>query len=160
MKIFLRSLAICTMLLSSYYEAAATHLMGADISYECQGPSQYLVRLTLYRDCAGISIGTSQTVAYSSAQCGVTSSITVSVVSVSDITPVCPQQPNTLCGGSAQYGVEKHIYEGVINLPPGCGTDWILAWGTCCRNNAITNLSNPGNEDMYIRTCGINNTIS
>ena len=134
--------------------------MGADISYECMGPGQYKIRLTLFRDCNGIDIGTQQSVAYGSTQCGVNTSITVNEVSVSDITPVCQQSGTTACGGSGQYGVEKHIYEGILNLPAGCGTDWILGWGTCCRNNAITNLANPGNEDMYIQTCAINNTLS
>lgn len=139
----------------------ATHLMGADISYECIAPGQYKIRLQLYRDCKGVAIGTSQILSYSSAQCGVNSTITLQVVSVTDITPVCQQnQSQTACAGGTLYGVEKHIYEGTLNLPPGCGSDWILSWGTCCRNYAITNLAQPGNEDMYIRTCAIDNTLS
>jgi hypothetical protein len=142
-------------------DAKATHLMGADISYECLAPGQYRIRLQLYRDCKGVDIGTSQVVAYTSAQCGVTSSITLTETSVTDITPVCQQnQNNTACAGGTLYGVEKHVYEGILNLPPGCGTDWVIGWGTCCRNYAITNLTQPGNEDMYIETCSINNTIS
>lgn len=135
--------------------------MGADISYECIAPGQYKITLQLYRDCKGVDIGTSQVIAYQSTQCGVTSSLTLTQVSVSDITPVCQQNSNqTACAGGNLYGVEKHVYEGILNLPPGCGTDWVLGWGVCCRNNAITNLTQPGNEDMYIQTCSIDNTLS
>lgn len=135
--------------------------MGADISYECIAPGQYKIRLQLYRDCKGVDIGTVQSIAYSSAQCGVTSSLSLNQTSVSDITPVCQQNQNqTSCAGGNLYGVEKHVYEGILNLPPGCGTDWVLGWGNCCRNYAITNLADPGNEDMYIQTCNIDNTLS
>jgi gliding motility-associated-like protein len=148
-------------LLCFIQETKATHLMGADISYECIAPGKYKIRLQLYRDCKGVDIGTTQVLAYSSAQCGVNATITLQQISESDITPVCQQnQSQTACAGGQLYGVEKHVYEGTLNLPPGCGTDWILSWGTCCRNYAITNLSQPGNEDMYIRTCALDNTIS
>lgn len=161
MKKLLPLLVTFISLLININETHATHLMGADISYECISPGQYRIKLQLYRDCKGVSIGTAQTLAYSSAQCGVTSTITLQVVSVTDITPVCQQnQSNTACAGGTLYGVEKHVYEGILNLPPGCGTDWVLGWGTCCRNYAITNLAQPGNEDMYIQTCSIDNTMS
>jgi hypothetical protein len=120
--------------------AKATHLMGADLQYECIAPGKYKIRLQLYRDCKGVDIGTVQSINYQSAQCGVNSNLTLQQVSVTDITPVCNQGTSTACGGNGQYGVEKHVYEGILNLPPGCGTDWVLSWTSCCRNNAITNL--------------------
>ncbi len=160
MKRFLLYTVFLSSLFFSFEEAQATHLMGADIQYECIAPGQYRIRLQLYRDCKGVSIGTSASVNYQSTQCGVNSNITLTQISVTDITPVCQQGSNTACGGSGQYGVEKHVYEGILNLPPGCGTDWVLSWNSCCRNNAITNLANPGNQDMYIESCRLDNTIS
>ena len=159
-RILLSVVLVLGFLFGFIQDASATHLMGADISYECISPGQYRVHLTLFRDCNGIDIGTTQTVNYSSSQCGVNSSITVTQVSQSDITPVCQQNGSTACGGSGQYGVEKHVYEGILNLPAGCGTDWILDWAVCCRNYAITNLADPGNEDMHIQSCTLDNTLS
>ena len=47
----------------------------------------------------------------------------------------------------------------MLNLPPACGNDWTLSWELCCRNGAITNLSNPLNETVYIAIC-LDNTVS
>ncbi|MFN8298884.1 MAG: gliding motility-associated C-terminal domain-containing protein [Chitinophagales bacterium] len=147
-------------LLSAITTANATHTMGVDLTYECMAPGQYRLTLQVYRDCNGVSMDASHVISYSSAQCGVNSSITVTQVGPpEDITPVCPQNPNTACGGSGQYGVQKYTYTGILNLPPGCGNDWTLSWDYCCRNNAITNLTSPGNETVYIAIC-LDNTLS
>jgi len=141
-------------------EVSATHTMGVDMTYECISPGQYLVTLQVYRDCNGVSMVGSHQISFSSAQCGVSSSITVTQVGPpEDITPTCPQQPNSACGGSGQYGVEKYTFTGILNLPPGCGNDWVLSWELCCRNGAITNLTDPLNETVYIDIC-LNNTLS
>lgn len=127
----------------------ATHALGAEINYSCLGPNRYEVTLKFYRDCNGIGIGSSQTVTYSSATCGVSSSISLSQNGPAmDITPVCPSQ-STSCSGNGPFGVEEYIYTGILNLPPGCGADWVLGWSLCCRNNLITTL-NPSSQNMYI----------
>ena len=41
-------------------------------------------------------------------------------------------------------------------LPVECN-DWIISTSECCRNGAITNLTNPGGDDIYVETL-INNT--
>lgn len=77
-------------------QAMATHALGAEINYSCLGPNRYEVKLKFYRDCNGISIGSSQTVTYSSATCNVSSSISVSQVgpAVDIILPRCvPHSP-------------------------------------------------------------------
>lgn len=139
-------------------ELRASHLLGSQITYTCIGPNQYRVRLTVYRDCAGISAESSQTLRYSSAQCNVNTTITLSRVQAPvDITPLCPTQASR-CGGNGPYGIQEVVYEGTINLPPGCGNDWVLSWNLCCRNDAINNLGSPGNQDMGV-TARLDNTI-
>ncbi|HLP19933.1 MAG TPA: hypothetical protein VK174_06510, partial [Chitinophagales bacterium] len=153
-------LVLIIFILFSNSEALASHTMGVDMTYECVAPGQYNITLQVYRDCNGVSMSASHLVYFSSAQCGVNSSITVTQVGPpEDITPVCPQNTNTACGGTGQYGVEKYTFTGTINLPPGCGNDWSLSWSLCCRNDAITNLSAPGNESVYIAIC-LDNTVS
>ena len=58
--------------LFSFQKAEASHLMGADIGYQCLDPDSntYLITLNLYRDCAGISAPFSATVNFSSLNCG------------------------------------------------------------------------------------------
>lgn len=149
-----------TLLFAVGKKASASHTMGVDMTYECVAPGQYNITLQVYRDCNGVSMVNQHQIFYSSAQCGVNGSITVTQVGPpEDITPVCPQQPNTACGGSGQYGVEKYTFTGTLNLPPGCGNDWSLSWSLCCRNDAITNLTSPGNESVYIAIC-LDNTLS
>lgn len=139
-------------------EVKATHLLGADISYECIGPNQYRVTLVVYRDCNGVNVSTSQTVNYSSATCGVSASITLNRIAPPvDITPLCATEPSA-CSGSGNYGIQENIYQGVITLPPGCGDDWVLGWSQCCRNNAINTLSSPGNQNMGVSS-QLDNTL-
>ncbi|MDW8057312.1 MAG: hypothetical protein RMJ57_03455, partial [Bacteroidia bacterium] len=122
--------------------------MGGEITYQCIGPNQYRIRVKLYRDCGGIELEDPILLNYSSAQCNVDASISLSRVSVADITPLCPGQ-SSRCSGGGPYGWEEHIYEGVLYLPPGC-TDWTLWYTNCCRNGAIT--TGPAHDDFTIYT--------
>ncbi|MEZ4979477.1 MAG: gliding motility-associated C-terminal domain-containing protein [Chitinophagales bacterium] len=140
-------------------DVLASHLLGADINYECLGPGQYRVTLQLYRDCNGIVPSSSQTLTYSSSTCGVSGSIQLSSLgSPVDITPLCPNVQSA-CGGNGSYGVQEWVYQGILNLPPGCGNDWILGWSQCCRNGAINTLSGPSSQDMYVGV-NLDNTIT
>ncbi len=135
----------------------ASHVMGMDLTYECLGPNRYLVTLKLYRDCNGISPSGSYTLNYSSAQCGVSSSINLTQLGQPiDITPLCPSVQSQ-CNGSNQYGVQKYTYQGILNLPAGCGSDWLMTVTECCRNAAITSLTNPSNENILVEAT-LNNT--
>ena len=132
-------------------------MAGSEISYQCIGPNQYSVKLTIYRDCHGIAAAATETISYSSATCGVNASASLSLVSTNDITPLCPTATSA-CGGSGSIGIEKLVYTGTINLPTGC-TDWILSYDMCCRNDAITNIAAPSSSDSYVQTT-LNNTIT
>ena len=62
-------------------------------------------------------------------------------------------------GSNGTYGIEEWLYRGTVNLPPNCGNDWSMSWSSCCRNFAITSLTNPGSESMYV-DAQLNNTAS
>lgn len=144
------------------FKAEASHIMGANITYECSGPGRYIVYLTMYRDCGGIEAENTQILNYKSTQCGVTSSITLSKVSGPiDVTPI-----SQLCGvqskcssSNGQFGVQKVVYRGTLNIPAGCGNDWVLWWDLCCRNSSINTLNNSANQSTYIDT-KLDNTLS
>jgi hypothetical protein len=135
----------------------ASHVAGSEISYQCVGPNQYSVTLTIYRDCHGIAAASTETIAYSSASCGVNASANLALVSTNDITPLCPSATSA-CGGSGSIGIEKLVYTGIITLPTGCA-DWILSYDMCCRNDAITNLASPSTSDSYVQST-LNNTVT
>ncbi|MEO1451260.1 MAG: hypothetical protein AAFV07_17145, partial [Bacteroidota bacterium] len=130
----------------------ATHIMGGDIIYECIGGDQYRVRLTLYRDCEGINAPVNAAfLRVISDQCGEARSESAPKVSFQELTPVCPsQQSNSTCSGGSLPGAEEHIYETIVTLDP-C-PDWRIFFRGCCRNFAITNLVNAGNESTFIET--------
>lgn len=153
----LQSLILFVLCLGST-QVKASHFMGGDIYYECTGPNTYLVTFKLYRDCNGISPSSSYSLNINSPTCGSASSVTLSLVgSPAEITPLCPSQPSA-CSGSGTYGVQEWIYQGTVSGLSSC-TDWVLSWAGCCRNNAITTLSNPGSDELYISAV-LDNTTS
>ncbi|MEZ4738831.1 MAG: hypothetical protein R2818_05595 [Flavobacteriales bacterium] len=146
-------------------EARATHAMGGDITYECLGNNQYRVNLGFFRDCNGIAAPTNCNNGLQfqvrSATCGASFNACFTLQNVSVVTPICDGAPDRCTSASGTYGVERYRYSAVINLTQwaGCGTDWIIDWELCCRNNAITSLNNPGGRDLYI-SATLNNTIT
>jgi gliding motility-associated-like protein len=130
-------------------ETKATHAVGLDIQYECLGGNQYLLTLNLYRDCAGVTAPTAAAVRITSASCGVSATVSLPLSSFSEISPLCPNQlGSSTCNGGSSPGIEQYIYSGNYTFPLQCN-DWVISYTLCCRNNAITNLLNPGNYNIY-----------
>jgi hypothetical protein len=145
---FLQLLCCLGTLLFFSVDASATHSMGLDLTYKCVGNNQYEINLTFYRDCNGISVPQTTVVNWS-AVCGAGSS-SLTQVNMVEITPACPGIVGTACnGGGGVYGIEKYSYQGLLTLPAGC-TDITLSYTNCCRNYAITSLTNPGGENIYV----------
>ncbi|MEO8732950.1 MAG: hypothetical protein ABI373_01330, partial [Flavobacteriales bacterium] len=69
------------------------------------------------------------------------------------ITPICASEIDRCVSATGTYGVERYTYTKIIDLSAyaACGgTDWEIYWTLCCRNNAITSLQNPGNQNLYL----------
>jgi gliding motility-associated-like protein len=130
-------------------QGRATHAMGGDVWYECNGGNTYTIYFAFYRDCDGVNAPNTVTIDYGSS-CQGMSGLTLTQVpgTGQDITPVCPGQQTT-CGGGNFPGVEKYVYSATVTLLP-CN-DWVFSTSICCRNNAITNIQNPGGEEMYLQ---------
>lgn len=141
----------------------ATHGMGADITYQCVAPGNYLVTLTFFRDCAGIIPATTEVVTVSSFTCGVSTTLTLTQPGTSpiDVTPICPSLVSACVGGAnaSNFGIQQYTYQGLLTLPVGCGDDWVLGWSNCCRNFAISTLNTPGNQSMYV-AAELDNTLN
>lgn len=153
-----RFLIVFSFLFSFISISHASHVAGGEITYNCVGPNQYQVTLVLYRDCNGITLSNTEVINYRSTTCGVNSSLSLALQTTVDITPLCPTAQSACNGGSGTFGVERIVYTGILNLPPGC-TDWILSYQMCCRNNSITNVSGASSNDFYVQTT-LNNTVS
>lgn len=117
----------------------ASHISGANIWWECLGGGNYRVYLELYRDCAGISMG-SETVFFNST-CGNSFSVVMPVPLPVEVSQLCPTALATsTCNGGTLPGMQVYIYSAIVAMPP-CAL-WTMSWSTCCRNTGvITNIS-------------------
>lgn len=129
----------------------ASHVKGAAITYTCVGGNTYEVTLKVYRDCAGITLGTNpQTVDFQSTSCSQSFSQQLPFVSSSEMALLCPTAGTTTCNGGTLPGTEEYIFRDTVQLT-SC-FDWVMSWDLCCRNAATTNLVNPANNSIYVQT--------
>ncbi len=153
------SFTLAATLLLANLEVNASHAVGADLSFLCLGGNQYQLTLNLYRDCAGVSAPSSANMSISSVTCGVNTSISLPLQSSTEVSQLCPSQlNNSSCSGGSLPGIEQYIYSGTFTFPAQC-TDWMMSYSLCCRNSAITNLSNANGFSLYVEA-HLDNTVS
>jgi gliding motility-associated-like protein len=140
-------------------DANASHFAGADLTYECVGNNRYVVTLTLYRDCVGAGMATTEFIDITSASCGVASfNAGLPRDTFYEASQLCASAlDSSACKPGGIYpGLEAHIYRDTITLPQTC-TDWVVSWSSCCRNAAVTNLA--VNQGSFYIEAGINSTV-
>jgi len=148
------------LFLSLSQETLASHGMGWDITYTHLGGNQYRVRLSFYRDCNGITEGSSQSITITNG-CGFTNpSLTVNLLAgyPQDVSPLCGTAVSVCAGGTANPAVQLYLYEGVVTLPGTCA-DWRFSFTSCCRNASITTITTPDSQSYYVEAL-LNNTIA
>jgi PKD repeat protein len=155
-----RILPFIVLLLEQINLSHASHSMGADLTYQCLGSETYQLTLSFYRDCSGIDAPSSVTIDVQSASCGINTSITLQPIAGTgqEITPICPTAKTT-CNGGSYTGIEEWVYQGTFTLPIQCD-DWLFSYSTCCRNAAITTISSPDVESMYVEAHLDNKNVS
>ena len=140
---------LCFLFLFLSFKNYASHVSGGNITYQCVGPNQFEITLTLYRDCNGITAPNAPNINFTST-CGGNLNLALTQQSVNEVSQLCPNDiANSTCNGGTLPGVEGYIYTGIITLNPVCDT-WTMSYSLCCRNNAIVNLANPAAENIYI----------
>jgi gliding motility-associated-like protein len=157
------------LLLFSFSQTNATHMMGADISYKCLGNGKYKIIAKIYRDCRGVSFNNPTFGAFAGTNggngCGSVNLTGLSRTSIRDVTTRCSSSSNP-CNPSNTYGtgkgVEEHTYEAEIDFGRSPLNQFVgksscceitFYVGQCCRNGAIT--TGASNADFYT-TCMIN----
>jgi hypothetical protein len=142
----------------------ASHLMGGEITWTCQGGGQYIFTMKLYRDCNGSTVA--PVVNIDVANYTPATSITLNLISQTDISPVCNAAgPSITCADAMGMpgwpssstpvagAVQETTYQsGLIALsgvpPPG---GWIFTYTGCCRNGSISNLQSPSGYGYTLR---------
>lgn len=141
-------------------------------------PGFWKITFTIYRDCGsgegstaalcpggcGSACAWTLNVTGADPSCNGSSfgTMNCSLVSVSDvnINAQCPTA-KSVCGnmncklpGTYTPGVEKYVFEGTVNLGPTSAIpasccNVRISYGSCCRNSAITTISNPASAGYY-----------
>jgi gliding motility-associated-like protein len=126
--------------LISYSSTKANHLMGSDITYRCIDKWKYIVTLTVYRDCNGVTLGMQQQLRVSCNVSTWTKIVQLSFVGKRDITGLNPEcnVPSRCLGWGYPYGVEEHTYTGELDLSAVVCDEFTLSWSLSARNAAIT----------------------
>lgn len=154
---FLRYIFSLMLLVGWTNSLNATHIMGGELNYQLLDTltGRYRIRLTVYRDCAGIDYGNEiVTIGTSSTKYNVSLNFKYKeevsqICKVPDVavTPTtnCPKGPilNIM-------GVEKWVYEVDHTIGKNIGYAYI-GWTSCCRNHAITTIQNPGGENSWLQ---------
>lgn len=160
-----RGILFFFLLVFSCFNAAASHLLGGEIGWECLGTGQFVFKMKLYRDCNGIP--GPAVVSLTVHNHPSVTSIPLNLISQVDISPVCnPMGPTISCAAAQSQpnwpnsttpvagATEEFIYESapitLTGVPPANG--WVFAYQSCCRNLAITNLNTtPPNDGFTLR---------
>lgn len=109
----------------------ADHVVGSDILYKCLGNGKYEIIFKFYRDCNGCNVagggggGTGASCGHpvlditgANGTCNNVSlgNVSITRVSITDITQLCGSSKSACAGGTFPYGIEEHLYKGVIDL--------------------------------------------
>ncbi len=131
--------------------AFASHIMGGEITWECQPSGDYIFTLKVYRDCNGIPQNTAPQLLNIWNYTGFPNTILCNFVSQTDISPPC----GFPCSNPAAGSAEEFIYiSNPVTLTGTPGVNgWVFTWDDCCRNSAIDNiiLAGPGPTGHTLR---------
>lgn len=156
-----RKAGIALLFLFFAHTLRADHFMGGSITFAMTSKTTlagspvvntrtFKITLKFYRNCSGYMPDDIAKVYFSPSVNGQTTSLDLTRVSFSDITPTCPGTSST-CQASPTlpYGVQEHVYEGYITFNVAAPHPPVtIQYSSCCRNYAITNVSAPG--EWYI----------
>lgn len=132
---------LITVLIFTGFNASATHIVGGEMTYQCLGNDNYLITLTVFRDCFNgeppfdnpASIGAFDI------NGNLMFDLLLNFNGSDTLEPIlsgnCFVVPPNVC-------VEQTQYQGIFNLPPIPG-GYILSYQRCCRNFSILNIVNP-----------------
>lgn len=132
---------------------------GSNITYKAIDSVKYEVALTIYRDCSGSPVGSTNVIEVLGKSTGAFKA-TLNRVSITDITGIgdrCPQK-SKCSGGTFVYGIEEIVYKGIVDISGGA-CEYFFTYSKCCRPAGIsTGLSNTNhfNEATVNKCYGLN----
>ena len=134
-------ITLCSAIMLFMINAKASHLAGGEIRYDYNG-SSYDITVTLYGDCAGISMPQSVTVNVASASSSSNANIVAQRVSNNIYTPHCGAGNKCTNPNSPIPGFRVAIYKVTQSIP--AASDWVISLTTNARNSSNNISSNSG----------------
>ena len=135
-------------------DANASHLAGADLTFECVGQDSFLITLSVYRDCSGINLnGSTRTVDISSS-CFSDFSATLQLQNVggTEISQLCPDSIGlSQCVNSSNPypGMQEYIFSAIVAFPGQCA-DFLVSFDENARNSVLNAQVSPATTQFYI----------
>lgn len=135
----------CLLVVTAFFlfmgSVFASHQMGGEITWKCNGTGAFIFQLKLYRDCNGMSFN--NTLDLDVYNNPLLTQIPVFLVTQTDISPVCNGAgPTITCAAPGPGAVEEFVFQSnpivLTGTPPPQG--WVFAYTSCCRNPATTNI--------------------
>lgn len=138
--------------------AGATHVMGAEVTYENIDSLKFKVYFKYYRYCNGVAFSNPSSATRVRCLTGSNASVTLTLESIREVTYLC----DTVSGGCSPAntygtgdGVEEHTYYAIIDFGDSNSSYYsmrnccnvIFETGQCCRNGAIN--TGAANQNFY-----------
>jgi len=143
---FQRLLVTVLLFIGGMQSTKASHVPGGNVTYECVGPNQYLVTLTLFEDCGTAFTGSNNQTIDISNNCGFVnpSGSLPNTVYQQDVSQLCPSaMGQSECNGGNLPGIYMHQWQAVITLPADCDS-WTFGYSSCCNNTTTNVQGQPG----------------
>lgn len=136
---------LCAFAILFSLNAFASHVPGGQITYECVGPNQFKIILTLFEDCGTAFTGTTPETITISNDCGIpgypTTTSATQTLYQQEVSQLCPTAASE-CTGGPYPGVWMHQYEAIVTLPASSACDsWHFSYTSCCRNLATNSTT-------------------
>ena len=135
--------------LTTATQLQATHIVGAEMWYECLNAqtNRYRITLKLYRDCLNGQAEYDPTVTIFAFQSNDPSQVRLFEFPLQLPTNIPAPTWSQCVGSTYPLCIEEGIYSGIVTLPPVLG-GYDVAWARCCRNFNIDNLFAPGDQGV------------
>ncbi len=139
--------------------AQATHVIGGQITYDCQTACTYTIYQTTFMDCGSFGtpapggIPAAPIISFQGIGPGCSQPLAVSpwiLVSYTEITPICATMATNCTNSSSMiYGQMEAVYKRDYNFcVTGACNQYDVSWSSCCRNSVLT--SGSANSAIYL----------
>jgi len=134
----MRKILLITLCFFTFYAAQASHIVGAELFYDCSGSNVYHITLKLYRNCLCTNCANYGDPEYLTIFDGAGNYYTQVAMPRPDTVDLPPTYSNP-CQTPPAVCITEADYTGDVVLPPNT-TGYTIVYQRCCRTNAIVNL--------------------